>query len=126
MHNYNKNEDTSFESYVAEVYANDPKGRLKMERDVEKLGLIHSYISDMLEIRENSGMTQSDFAEKAGFKKSFLSRIENGRVDFRLSTFMKYLHALDKTIKIVDIPKKVKGEKMAVPSEYREAVSMRG
>jgi len=47
-------------------------------------------ISEMLkEARKEAKMTQEQLAEKVGTKKSYISRLENGQCDIRLSTLYK-------------------------------------
>ena len=47
-------------------------------------------ISEMLkEARRESRMTQEQLAEKAGTKKSYISRIENARGNIQLSTLIR-------------------------------------
>ena len=47
-------------------------------------------ISEMLkEARKEAGMTQEQLAEKVGTKKSYISRLENGKCDIQLSTLYK-------------------------------------
>ncbi len=41
------------------------------------------------EARKNAHLTQDDLAEKIGTKKSYISRIENGKIDIQLSTLFK-------------------------------------
>jgi hypothetical protein len=41
--------------------------------------------------RHRSNMTQEQLAEKIGSKKSFISRIENGKVDIQLSTLYRII-----------------------------------
>ena len=43
------------------------------------------------EERRLSNMTQEQLAEKTGTKKSFISRIENGKSDIQLSTLYRIL-----------------------------------
>jgi DNA-binding XRE family transcriptional regulator len=44
-------------------------------------------ISEMLkETRKEANMTQEQLAEKIGTKKSYISRLENGKCDIQLST----------------------------------------
>jgi ribosome-binding protein aMBF1 (putative translation factor) len=45
------------------------------------------------EERKLSKMTQEQLAEKTGTKKSFISRIENGKSDIQLSTLYRILEA---------------------------------
>lgn len=47
-------------------------------------------ISEMLkEARKEARMTQEQLAEKVGTKKSYISRLENGKCDIQLSTLYK-------------------------------------
>ena len=47
-------------------------------------------ISEMLkDARKEAKMTQEQLAEKVGTKKSYISRLENGRCDIQLSTLYK-------------------------------------
>ena len=41
------------------------------------------------EARKKANMTQDDLAERIGTKKSYISRIENGKIDIQLSTLFK-------------------------------------
>jgi len=43
------------------------------------------------EARKEAHMTQEQLAERTGTKKSFISRIENGKSDIQLSTLYKLL-----------------------------------
>ena len=43
------------------------------------------------EQRRKAKMTQEQLADKIGAKKSFISRIENGKVDIQLSTLYRLL-----------------------------------
>ena len=43
------------------------------------------------EERRLANMTQEELAEKAGTKKSYISRIENGNSDIQLSTLFKII-----------------------------------
>jgi DNA-binding XRE family transcriptional regulator len=47
-------------------------------------------ISEMLkEARKEAKMTQAQLAEKVGTKKSYISRLENGKCDIQLSTLYR-------------------------------------
>ena len=47
-------------------------------------------ISEMLkEARKDAKITQEQLAEKIGTKKSYISRLENGRCDIQLSTLYR-------------------------------------
>lgn len=51
----------------------------------------HTFILGELlkEEREKANLTQAEMAEKTGTKKSYISRIENGRADIQLSTLYR-------------------------------------
>lgn len=47
-------------------------------------------VSKMLkETRKSANITQEQLAEKIGTKKSYISRLENGKADIQLSTLFK-------------------------------------
>ena len=41
------------------------------------------------EARKEAQMTQDDLAKKTGTKKSYISRLENGKIDVQISTLFK-------------------------------------
>ena len=41
------------------------------------------------EARKEAHMTQEQLAEKTGTKKSYISRLENGKIDIQISTLFK-------------------------------------
>jgi DNA-binding XRE family transcriptional regulator len=43
------------------------------------------------EARKQANMTQSELAEKAGTKKTYISRIENGQSDIQLTTLFRII-----------------------------------
>lgn len=50
----------------------------------------HYTISEMLKVaRKEAKMTQEQLAEKVGTKKSYISRLENGKCDIQLSTLYR-------------------------------------
>ncbi len=60
-------------------------------------------ISEMIRSgRKEAGMTQQQLAEKIGTKKSYISRIENGNCDVRISTLLRIFEdAFGKTLTIM-------------------------
>ena len=52
------------------------------------------------EERLRQGLTQEDLAKKIGTKKSFISRVENGRVDIQLSTLSRLFNGLGRRVSI--------------------------
>ncbi|MGD9993885.1 MAG: helix-turn-helix domain-containing protein [Salinivirgaceae bacterium] len=60
-------------------------------------------ISEMLkEARKEANMTQEELATKVGTKKSYISRLENGKCDIQLSTLYRiFEYGLGKNINIL-------------------------
>lgn len=50
--------------------------------------------------RIRAGLTQEQLAEKIGTKKSFISRIEHGRVDIQLSTLVRLFQGLGRHVSV--------------------------
>ena len=62
------------------------------------------YICEMLkEERKKAKITQTELAERADMKKEVISRIENGKIDVQLSTFLRVLEGLGLGLKLVYI-----------------------
>jgi len=60
------------------------------ERDKFEFKSKSFMIGELLkEVRLNSHMSQEDLARKSGTKKSYISRIENGKIDIQLSTLFR-------------------------------------
>lgn len=71
------------------------------ERDNFELSCDAFIIGERLkEERTKIGMTQAQLAEKIGTKKSFISRVENGRTDIQLSTLSRIFNGLGKRVAI--------------------------
>ena len=79
---------TSFEDHLNLQYGErGTKEREKFEEGFEafKLGVM------LQELRKESGMTQTQLANKCGTTKTYISRIENNASDIRLSTLMRII-----------------------------------
>ena len=60
------------------------------KRDEFELKAQYFVISEMLkEARREAKMTQQQLADKIGTKKSYISRLENGKCDIQLSTLYR-------------------------------------
>ena len=55
----------------------------------------------MINAREENGITQKQLEVMSGIKQPVISRMEKGMTDPQLSTVLKILNSLGKTIKIV-------------------------
>ena len=53
------------------------------------------------EFRLEAKMSQEDLAEKSGTKKSYISRVENGKIDIQISTLFRiFEHGLGRQIRL--------------------------
>lgn len=52
------------------------------------------------EERNRAGLTQEQLAEKIGTKKSYISRLENGKADIQLGTLFRIFEGLGKRVSL--------------------------
>ena len=52
------------------------------------------------EERNRAGLTQEELAEKIGTKKTYISRIENGKADIQLGTLFRIFEGLGKRVSL--------------------------
>jgi ribosome-binding protein aMBF1 (putative translation factor) len=72
------------------------------KRELFEAKALAFYLCEMLkEERKKASITQQKLADKLNMKKSFISRIENGKVDVQLSTFIKLLHGIGLDLKLI-------------------------
>lgn len=53
------------------------------------------------EARKKANMTQTELAEKIGTNKSYISRVETGRTEPKVSTFYRIASALGLTVELM-------------------------
>lgn len=58
-------------------------------------------INEMIKAREQNGITQKQLEAMSGVKQPVISRMEKGTTDPQLSTVIKILNSLGKTLEIV-------------------------
>lgn len=63
-------------------------------------------INQIIEAREEEGITQKELEKISGVKQPVISRMEKGTVDPQLSTILKILGSLGKTLKVVPLQNK--------------------
>ena len=88
---------SSLEEMIAEDFG--PQGSVEREafdRDTETFILAER----LKEERLKAGLTQEQLAEKIGTKKSYISRLENGKADVQLSTLFRILEGLGRRIRL--------------------------
>ena len=55
------------------------------------------------EARKNVGMTQAELAERIGTNKSYISRVDTGRTEPKVSTFYRIVAALGLSVQLTPI-----------------------
>ena len=88
---------SSLEEMIAEDFG--PQGSVEREafdRDTETIILAER----LKEERLKAGLTQEQLAEKIGTKKSYISRLENGKADVQLSTLFRIFEGLGRRIRL--------------------------
>ena len=56
-------------------------------------------ISDKISLlRRQKGLTQEQLAEKIGTKKTYISRLENGKADIQLNTLFRIFEGLGRRV----------------------------
>ena len=88
---------TPIEDLIAEDFGN-PGTPERNAYDMECNAFI---IGEQLKAeRTKAGLTQEQLAEKIGTKKSFISRVENGRADIQISTLVKLFTGLGRRVSV--------------------------
>ena len=68
-----------------------------------ELELKAGIICEILESRKQQGITQKQLETASGVKQPIIARLENGLTDPQLTTILKLLRPLGKTLKIVPL-----------------------
>jgi len=93
-------ESKTFEQLLdAEYGARGTEERENFEAEAEMFSLAECLKNQ----RKLAGITQEELAEKIGTKKSYISRLENGRSDVQLSTLIRIFNGLGRQIRITVI-----------------------
>jgi DNA-binding XRE family transcriptional regulator len=86
MNKYNIRDAKNFDELLDIKYGKI--GSIKRDEFEEKAQ--YYVISEVLkEARKEANLTQEQLAEKVGTKKSYISRLENGKCDIQLSTLYR-------------------------------------
>lgn len=70
--------------------------RDEFDRETEAFCLAQT----LKEERKRAGLTQEELAEKIGTKKTYISRLENGKADIQLSTLFRIFEGLGKRVSL--------------------------
>lgn len=88
---------------------NDLESSLFTPQEIADSKLRVSLIDEIIKAREQEGITQKQLEELSGVKQPLISRLERGATDPQLSTILKILGSLGKTLQIVPLDQKSKG-----------------
>ena len=61
-------------------------------------------VGEILDARKEKGLTQAELDTLCGVNQTHIARIENSRADAQISTILKILRPLGKTLAVVDAP----------------------
>ena len=70
--------------------------RDEFDRETEAFCLAQT----LREERKRAGLTQEELADKIGTKKTYISRLENGKADIQLSTLFRIFEGLGKRVSL--------------------------
>ena len=70
--------------------------RDEFDRETEAFCLAQT----LKEERRRAGLTQEELAAKIGTKKTYISRLENGKADIQLSTLFRIFEGLGKRVSL--------------------------
>ena len=87
---------TDIEEMISEDFGVSGTDEREVDREAEAFILAER----LKEERRKAGLTQEQLAAKIGTKKSYISRIENGKTDVQLSTLFKIFQGLGKRVSI--------------------------
>ena len=93
----NQKKLTTLDEFIDQQYG--PEGtpvRDKFEQEVQAFCIAETLKYE----RERAGLTQEQLAEKVGTKKTYISRVENGKADVQLSTLFRLFEGLGKRVAI--------------------------
>jgi len=71
-------------------WTSNTENREQKKRDEFEVKAKAFIVGEMIkEARKKAHLTQDDLAKKTGTKKSYISRLENGKIDIQISTLFK-------------------------------------
>lgn len=84
----------------------DFKSSLLSSEERDELELKIKLVSEILKARQELGLTQKQLEAESGVKQPIIARLEKGTTDPQLTTVLKILRALGKTLAIIPIDEK--------------------
>ncbi len=85
------------------VMCEDIQSTLYIQDEKDDNGLSVLLINDIIDARKREGITQRQIESMSGVKQPIISRMERGTTDPKLSTVLKILSSLGKTLQIVPL-----------------------
>ncbi len=89
-----KNKLSSWESVRKELFTPE---------EIIESNIRVSLVGEIITTRKELGLTQKQIEELSGVKQPIIARMEKGTTDPQLSTILKVLNSLGKTLQIVDL-----------------------
>ena len=74
------------------------------QEDWDEIDFQVRLVGEILDARKEKGLTQAELDTLCGVNQTHIARIENSRADPQLSTILKILRPLGKTLAVVDVP----------------------
>jgi len=84
----------------------EARAELYTPEEIAESDLRVAIIGELIKARQEKGLTQRDLEQLSGVKQPIIARMENGNTTPNLSTLLKVLAPLGKTLYIGDLPHK--------------------
>lgn len=81
----------------------DVRGQIFTPEEIAESDLRVALIGELIKARQEMGISQKKLEEMSGVKQPVIARMENGTTTPNLSTILKVLAPLGKTLRIVDV-----------------------
>ena len=101
---YTSNTNTSSTSSIGRNWADVRKGLFTKE-EIAESDLRVALIGELIKARKEQGISQRELEEMSGVRQPVIARMENGNTTPNLSTVLKVLAPLGKTLYIGDLKK---------------------
>ncbi len=80
-------------------------------------------LSEIINIRKSRNISQKELEKLSGVKQPVIARLETGKTDPQLSTILKLLNSVGKTIKVVPLETKEHQQFIPVRARKRKLVA---
>ncbi len=87
----------SWEGYKSTILTDEERSEIDLKVEL---------ITEILNARQEKGITQKQLEEESGVKQPVIARMESGTTDPQLTTLLKVLRPLGKTLAIVPLKNK--------------------